>query len=208
MTRNRPAEGGATPGRAALGQRIQLVGNTNSGKSTLGARLARALAAPFVDLDALNFLPNWVALDQTDPEAFALRVSEATVGPAWVVAGSYTRFSQKLIWPRLESVIWLDLPLPQLVGRVVLRSWRRWRSAELLWGTNRERFWPRFALWRGGYSLLWWVLSQHARKRRQLAGCMADPKWRHVRFVRLTSSAEIEAFAVRVERDCARREAR
>ena len=55
------------------------------------------------------------------------------------MAGLYATFSQRVFWPRLQMAIWLDLPLPRLVWRVVARSWRRWRSKELLWGTNRIR---------------------------------------------------------------------
>lgn len=190
--------------RSAIGQRVHVLGNSSSGKSTLGLRLSRALGVPFVELDALNWEPGWVGLNDTDPEELERRFRAATAGDGWVVAGSYTRFSQRTFWPRLQTVVLLDLPLPQLVWRMLTRSWRRWRSGEVLWGTNRERFWPQLMFWRKEESLLWWIVTQHTRKRDRWVEYMADPRWSGIRFVRLTSSREIEVFVESVESRAAR----
>lgn len=186
-------------GSTSIGRRIHVIGNTSSGKSTLGARLARALDVHFVELDALNWEPGWVGLNATNPQEFERRIHEATKGDAWVVAGSYTGFAQRVFWPRLETVIWLDLPLPLLVWRVLTRSWRRWRARELLWGTNYERFWPQLMVWRKEDSLVWWAVTQQRRKRRSMLGYMVDPRWAHIRFVRLTSTTEVAMFLRSVE---------
>lgn len=182
-----------------IGRRIHVMGNTSAGKNTLGARLAHALAVPFVELDALNWQPNWIGLNATNPAEFERRIRAATAGAGWVVAGSYTGFSQRIFWPQLDTVVWLDLPLPLLVRRVLVRSWRRWRTRELLWGTNYERFWPQFMVWRKQDSLVWWAVTQQRRKRRSMLAYMADPCWAHIRFVRLISVAEIATFTRAVE---------
>ena len=110
---------------SSIGQRIHVLGNSSSGKSTVGLRLSRALGVPFVELDALNWEPGWVGLNDTNPEELERRLREATTSDGWVVAGSYTRFSQRVFWPRLQTVICLDLPIPQLLWRMLTRSWRR-----------------------------------------------------------------------------------
>ena len=181
-------------GSGKIGRRIHVMGNSCSGKSVFGERLAGALQVPFVELDALNWQPGWVGLNETDPERFESLIAKATAGDAWVVAGSYSSFSQRVFWPRLETVIWLDLPMHLLVWRVLRRSWTRWRSKELLWGTNYERFWPQLMVWKKEDSLVWWIVTQHARKRRDMRLYMSEPRWRHIRFLRLGSSAEIEGF--------------
>ena len=56
-----------------VGNRIHVIGNSSSGKSTLAARLAGALDAPLVELDAINWQPGWVGLNATDPEEFKRR---------------------------------------------------------------------------------------------------------------------------------------
>ena len=183
-----------------IGERIHVTGNVASGKSTLARRLAEALDAPLVELDELNWLPDWVGLNETDPGEFERRIRRATGGERWVVAGSYGRFSRRIIWPRLATVVWLDLPMPVLAWRALRRSWRRWRTGELLWGTNRERFWPQLMIWRKHDSLLGWLITQHARKRRDMVERMSDPRWEHIRFVRLRSEREVEEFVGLLDR--------
>lgn len=177
-----------------LGTRIHVIGNSCSGKSTLGAQLADRLSIPFVELDALNWLPNWVALNETDPDRLEKRLTEATAGDAWVVAGSYRAYSERVFWERLETLIWLDLPIRTLVRRVMVRSWTRWRSQELLWGTNTERFWPHLKVWNPEESLLAFIVRMHERKRRRMLEMTNDPRWSHIRIIRLRSPAEVRAF--------------
>ena len=184
-----------------IGTRIVVVGTTSSGKSTLAARLAQALGVPFVELDALNWEPNWVSVYETDPDEFARRLAAATAGASWVVAGNYTGPSREAFWRRLETAVWLDLPLPQILYRVITRSWRRWRTHELLWGTNYEHFGKHLRVW-NSESLIYWALETHRRRRRQTLADMADPRLAHIRFVRLTSSSEVEAFTRSVEEAC------
>ena len=42
--------------------------------------------------------------------------------------------SRRTFWERLDTVVWLDLPMPLLLWRVLWRTWQRARSRELLWG--------------------------------------------------------------------------
>ncbi|TVQ55909.1 MAG: hypothetical protein EA377_02795 [Phycisphaerales bacterium] len=152
-------------------------------------QLAEALGVPFVELDALNWQPNWVGLHDTDPAEFERRICEATAGDAWVVAGSYMDFAQRCFWDRVQAVLWLDLPMLVLLSRMLRRSWQRSRTNELLWGTNREHFWKHLKVWRRDESLLYWIITQHNHKRREMRSAMADPRWRHIRFLRRSSSA-------------------
>ena len=177
-----------------IGTRIHVIGNSASGKSTLAARLADTLRAPLVELDAINWQPGWVGLNTTDPDEFERRVREATRGERWVVAGSYRKFSQRTFWSRLDTVVWLDLPLRVVVWRFLRRTWKRWRSRQLIWGTNHERFWPQFRIWRKDDSLLAWIITQHRRKRRDLVRDMSRGRWAHIRFVRLKSTREVAEF--------------
>ncbi len=178
----------------SLGQRILITGISCAGKSTLGSHLAVSLNVPFVELDALNWEPNWVGLNDTNPDELMRRMQAATVGDRWVVAGSYTQFSQQVFWPRLQTIVWLDLPLYQLVGRMLKRSWQRWQTNELLWGTNYEKFWPQLMVWHQEDSLLWWIVTQYQPKRQKMLAYQTDPQWSHIRFIRLCSSTEVQEF--------------
>lgn len=185
----------------AIGTRILIWGNSCSGKSTLAEHLAKQLDIAFVDLDALNWLPDWVGLNATDPQRLERRMAEATAGNGWVVAGSYTEQAQRVFWPRLQTIIWLDLPMWLLISRMFSRSWRRWREKELLWGTNYESFWNQLKVWNGEDSLLWWIVTQHHAKRRRTLESITDPKWSHILFIRLQSVADIEQFLAEIKQD-------
>jgi adenylate kinase family enzyme len=182
-----------------VGRRIHVMGNSCSGKSTLAAQLAETLDIPLVELDALNWLPGWVGLNDTDPAEFERRIVEATRGDAWIVAGSYAAFAKRLFWDRLETVIWLDLSLPLLLRRVIARSWRRWRSREHLWGTNYESFWQQLMVWKREDSLVWWIVTQQERKRRSMRAAQSDPRWAHIRFIHLSTPAAVLEFVRDVE---------
>ncbi len=196
----RAMEEATTPAtfHSLIGRRIHVIGNTCAGKSTLATQVARRIDAAFVELDALNWLPNWIDLTQTDPQRFEQRVRDATAGDAWVVAGSYSEFCQRVFWPRLDTVVWLDLPLPTIVTRVVRRSIKRYRDKELLWGTNRERLWPQLKFWHHD-SLIHWAVSQSRRKRRWMLAQIFDPRWSQIRFIRLQTPREVAAFVARLD---------
>ncbi|MGJ8726299.1 MAG: adenylate kinase [Roseibacillus sp.] len=179
-------------------RRIQIVGSSNAGKSTLAARLASESGYPYVELDALNFEPNWRGRNQHDPEEFRRLIREATDGDAWIVAGNYSVYCRELTWPRADTIIWLDFPLPLLSLRLIRRSWRRSRKKELLWGTNYEQFWPQLRFWHPD-SLLNWLWANHARQNQNLLNAKVDPRWAHLNFIHLTSPQEASQFTFKTK---------
>lgn len=174
---------------SAIGRRVIVIGNTSSGKSTLAAELARRLDVPFVELDALHWEPHWV---EADAEVFRARVRAATAGDGWAIAGNYQAKTLDLTWPRADTVVFLDYPLPIVLWRVLTRSWRRWRSRELLWGTNTESFWKHVTSWND--SLLVWAVRTHGKHRARWPELLRDPRWAHIRFVRVRSQRETDRW--------------
>ena len=148
----------------------------------------------FVELDALNWLPNWVGLNATDPDKLEQLFRDATQEEAWIAAGSYSVQAQAAFWSKLQTIIWLDLPRHVLMRRCIKRCFLRWWNKELLWGTNRENFFTHLMVWKGEESLFWWVWTQYGRKRRDTWRCMVDPRWSHIRWVHLRSEEAVNAF--------------
>jgi len=173
-----------------LGRRIVIVGPACAGKSTLAAEIAARLEMPHVELDALYWRPGWVGVSDAE---FARRIDAATRDDAWIVDGHYER-AWPWLWPRVETVIWLDLPLCTLLWRGFLRSLRRVRTGELLWGTNSENAWGQLKLWDRDRSLLAWTVTSYRSRRRAYLTATLDRRWSHIRFLRLCSQAEVKVF--------------
>lgn len=157
------------------------------GKTTLASRLARLKGVPHIELDALNWEPGW---QEAPLEVFRERVGGAVASEEWVVDGNYSK-ARDLIWPRAETVIWLDYPLRIVAWRTLARALRRIRSGEELWGTgNRETIRNIFF---SRDSVLWWKIKSHHRRRKDYARLLAD-EWPQLDVVRLRSPVETEGW--------------
>ncbi len=183
MSENPPLE------RVAVGPNILVVGDSCSGKTTVAAALAQRLALRHIELDALNWEPNWT---EASDAVFLDRVLTAIAEPGWALDGNYNRVLRPHTWTAANTIVWLDFPLRITIPRTLARSWRRWRTGELLWGTNRERLWEH--LLPSNRSLIWWTLTTHGRRREAYADAMTDSQWEGTQFMRLRSPAEVERF--------------
>ena len=166
-------------------RRIVVTGVTSSGKSTLAEELARRLDLDFVELDALYWEPNWRGVDDA---TFSARVRAATIREGWVVAGNYSRM-RPLIWPRAEAIIWLDYPLWTVFWRLTRRTFQRWWTRELLWGTNRENLWSHFKLWSDD-SLFHWLFKTYWRRKREIPQLLTLPEHKHLAVFHFTDPKE------------------
>ena len=147
-------------------RRINVVGTSSVGKSTLAASIAALLQVPHVELDALYWEPNWTAAPR---EVLRKRLRSAIAGDAWVVDGNYA-IVRDLVWARAEAVVWLDLPLRTILWRYLRRTLRRVGRREELWGGNRERLSMHLF---SRDSLLWWILTTYRVRRRKYPPLLA-----------------------------------
>ncbi len=170
-------------------RRIVVVGTTSSGKSTLAGQIAEKLALDLIELDALHWEPNWV---EAPDDVFRQRVDNATRAPAWVVAGNYS-IVRDIVWPRAQAVIWLDYPLSTVFWRLTRRTFRRWWTRELLWGTNRESLWVHFKLW-SEESLFHWLFKTYWRRKREYPQLFALPQHAHLHIIHFKTPQETEAW--------------
>lgn len=164
-------------------RKIAVVGTTCSGKTTVARRLAEHHGVPHVELDALHWGPNW---SEPGPEEFRARVQERLTPAGWVVDGGYQGKLGDLVLEQADLVVWLDPPLRAILGRLWVRTFRRIREGDELWGGNRET-------WRGAFfsrnSLFVWALTTHRGRRSRYEERLAA-----LPTVRLRSDRETEAW--------------
>ena len=168
-------------------QRINVVGCSGSGKSTLARRLSARLGHPYVELDALFWKPNWT--ESSDDELRA-RLEASLAGDTWVLDGNYQR-TQPVKWRRVQTVIWLDLPLWRIMMQVTARTIRRSIRQEELWSGNRDSLRKAFF---SRDSIILWAFTTAGNYRRRYERDTRDPSLGHIHFVRLRSHREAEAF--------------
>lgn len=176
--------------------RICVVGCPGAGKSTFARRCA-ALGYAHLELDGVFHQANWEKLPDDEGRA---RIDAFTrAHDRWVVDGNYTRF-RDLLWPRADTIVWID-PGRWTVSRGVIgRSIRRLVFREVLWNGNREQWSAVFSLDPERSILLWaWTRFPHYRK--EYARAMHDPRWSHLTWVRLPSRREADAVLSRLSRE-------
>lgn len=174
-------------------ERILILGRTGSGKTTLARELAAALHVPHVELDSLYFGPEF----STAPLArLRERTSAAIAGDRWVTDGN-KRAVRDLVWPRADTIVWLDYPLGVSLWRLAKRA--RWRTSVLksqAADTGSKTGLPRqlLAAARGVLT----ALRSHAGQRREFPRVFADPANQHLAVVRLRSPRATRQWLARV----------
>ncbi|MHB8856554.1 MAG: P-loop NTPase family protein [Bellilinea sp.] len=169
------------------GQRIIVVGSTGSGKTTLAETIAQRLGLVHVEIDALHWDPDW---READLWVFRERLSEALAGSAWVVDGNYAKV-RDIIWPRADTLIWLELPLAVVLWRLFWRTVRRVVTREELWNGNKETF-------RGAFfskdSLLVYVFKSRKKHRQTYPDLFRQPEYSHLRLIHFRTAAQVESW--------------
>ncbi len=103
-----------------LGERICILGPSNSGKSTLADAIGRKRNLPPVHLDLLFHLPGTDWQPRGESEFLALH-DAAITGERWVIDGNYTRcMPQRLA--RATGLILLDISTPASLLRYFRRT--------------------------------------------------------------------------------------
>jgi adenylate kinase family enzyme len=139
-----------------MARRIVVRGGSGAVKTTLARLLARHLDVPHIELDGLHHGPNWASASAAEMRASVRAALDDERG--WVVDGNYDEKLEDLVLERAELVLWLDLPLPTKLLRLLGRTAARWWREEELWNGNRENL--KTAVW-GADALFPWAVRSH-----------------------------------------------
>jgi adenylate kinase family enzyme len=161
--------------------RIAITGPSGSGKTMLATELARTAGLRHVEIDALHHGPNW---ESCGPEVLRERVLAAIEGDDWVTDSTYHTVLGNLISERADVLVWLDLPIPVVMGRLLRRTYVRNRDRVELWNGNVEPGWRESTRY-----LIWPALRRARSNRREF-----PQRYARLRVRRLRSDAEVRAF--------------
>lgn len=184
------------PARSLAGcDRIVIVGRTGSGKTTLARKLAAARGVPHVELDALYFQPD---LSTVPLDVLRERTTAAIAGERWVTDGNKGAV-RDLVWPRADTVIWLDYALSVSLWRLARRALRRTSALKTqapAAGGRTSRPKQLFLAAKGVLT----ALRSHAGQRREYPRLFARPENQHLAVVRLRSPRATDEWLARVTR--------
>lgn len=87
-------------------EKILIIGNAGSGKSTFSKKLAQKLQLPLVHLDKIYWTGNW---DHLSREEFDEALQKELIKPQWIIDGNFNRtFPHRLQY--CDTVFFFDLP--------------------------------------------------------------------------------------------------
>jgi energy-coupling factor transporter ATP-binding protein EcfA2 len=174
-------------------ERILILGRTGSGKTTLASELAAALGVAHVELDSLYFGPDF---SRAPLSLLRERTRAAVALNRWVTDGNKGSV-RDLVWPRADTVIWLDYPVYVSLWRLAKRACTRTSALSAQAArTGRRTGLPKqmVAAARGVLT----ALRSHRGQRREYPRMLAQPANRHLAVARLRSPRATREWIARV----------
>ncbi len=112
--------------------RVVIAGASGAGKSTLAREISARTGIPHVEIDALHWGAGWTSRPEFLDDARAFVAEDR-----WITEWQYRR-ARDLVVARATVLVWLDLPFPLVLARVVRRTAQRRRRRTELWNGNVE----------------------------------------------------------------------
>jgi adenylate kinase family enzyme len=165
-------------------QRVLVAGTSGAGKTTLARAVAGILGCPHVELDALYHGPGW-----TQRAEFVAEVDLFSAGPAWTTEYQYATV-RHLLLERADLFVWLDLPRPVVMGRVIRRTVSRRLRRATLWNGNQEP--PLWTFFTDREHIVRYAWQKHAPDRIRLGAVARDRP--ELPVVGLTSRADLATW--------------
>ncbi len=174
--------------------RILIIGRTGSGKTTLARELSATLGVPHVELDSLYFGPNFSTVPLS---VLRERTTTAISREQWVTDGNKSAV-RDLVWPRADTIIWLDYPLVVSLWRLGKRAlWRTSVLKEQTKKTGKKSNLPQQFI--AGAKGVLMALRSHRDQRREFPILFAKPENKHLAIVRLNSPEATQRWLERIK---------
>jgi len=164
-----------------------VIGATGSGKTTFAQNLGKVLGYRVIELDAIHWLPDWQEAEWDDIRS---QVDEMTNQPGWVCDGNY-RQVRNVLWPKADTLIWLNYPFLVVLARLFKRSLVRVFGRVELWNGNRESF---SSLFFSKDSLFVWLFKSYPRHKKEYPLEFAKPEYNHLRVICFSNPGQAAAW--------------
>jgi adenylate kinase family enzyme len=171
-------------------QRVSVVGNSSTGKSTFATELASIIGGEHIELDSMFHQPGWTELPAD--EFRRQIVDRMAASDRWVADGNYSVVAD-LVRAEADTIVWLDLPKRYVRVRVVRRTFSRLLHRTELWNGNRESARNLFKT-DPNESIIMWAWTQHDNYTAKLEAAMADRQWRDKDWHRLKTPSAVRQF--------------
>lgn len=161
----------------------------------MAAALAQRLNLGHIEVDAHFHLEDWSHPSEADFRSSlstAMDSFDSSHG-GWVACGNYGSKVGDLRRERCDTIVWLDLPKPVVITRLVRRTLRRAVLREHLWNGNREPL-GNFLSRDPDKNVILWSWTRFAKVRLQYETAMNDGSWAHLEVHRLGTRAQADAF--------------
>ena len=168
--------------------KINVVGTSGSGKSTVARQIAKRLSIPYIEMDALFWGPDWY---WPSDEEFDAKLRAALAQESWVLDGNYKR-TTPIKWENVDMVVWVDLSFPRTLFQASKRALSRLISQEEFWPNTGNKESLRKLL--SKESIVLWTIKTYKHNRRKYLAMIVDEQYANITFVRLTSPKEVDAF--------------
>ncbi|MBC7466916.1 MAG: adenylate kinase [Bdellovibrio sp.] len=182
-------------------KKINVIGTTGAGKSTLSKKLAVLLGQPFIEIDQIFWGPNWKK--PTNRDFYDNLKSFLDNNPTFVLDGNYTK-ATALKWAYTETVIWVNLPFAQTLWQLIGRTLKRLLLQKELWPNtgNRESIYGHLFT---NDSIFYWLFKTFKGNQIKFKSDMVLKQWAHIQFIELTSNAQVQQFLQLVTKEIAAR---
>lgn len=159
----------------------------------MALRPAASLRVPHLEMDGVYHRPNWTHIDDV---SFKRQLAEFSSQHRWVADGNYFSYgSAEVIWPNVDTVVWLDLPRSLVMRQVIGRTLKRVLTREVLWNGNREP-WTNLYSRDPEKNIIVWTWTRYDKYKDRYARCALDGTWANAEVQRLRSRSEVEDFLV------------
>jgi hypothetical protein len=123
-----------------------------------------------------------------DGALFRQRIDEQTSQARWVCDGNYS-LVRDLVWPRADTIVWLNYSFPLVFGRALRRTIARCITRSTIFSGNRESFRMSFL---SRDSILLWVLRTHHAHRREYPKRFAEAEHSHLQIIELRRHSDAQ----------------